>query len=82
MTITPEITVTVVASVATALVSSIVTWYFSKRRYSRMERPITETDIEMEKVKNEIRSEMLGFLLLAILAMGFLGFFALLALTG
>ena len=54
-----DILVNIVVAIFSMVVSSIVTWYFSKRRYSEARDPITEEDIRMEEVKNEFRDKIL-----------------------
>ncbi len=39
---------------------------------------MTESDVEMERTRNEFRDNLLGFLIVAIMALGFFGFMALL----
>ena len=54
---------TIVVAIVSTVVSSIATWQFSKRRYARARKHITEEDIQLERVKNEFRVEMLGFVI-------------------
>ena len=59
------------------VVSAVVTWYFSKRRYSRLAKPITEADIELERVKNEHRGEIVVATVVVIILLVFVGLMAL-----
>ena len=77
ITIDPCILVTGFSMVVSAVVTWFVTWYFSKRRYSRLAKPITEADIELERVKNEHRGEIVGATAVVILMLVIVGFFAL-----
>ena len=68
----------VIAAVSVA-VSSAVTWYFSRRHYTRVERPISEHDIELERVKGKYRalSWIIGGMVIAVLvALGILAYLA------
>ena len=73
--------ITIAVAVVAIGVSSVVTWYFSKRRYSSAHKPVSEGDVELEKAKNEFRSELLVFLFLVALILGGLGFILILALS-
>ena len=80
ITIDPCILVTGVSMVVSAVVTWFVTWYFSKQRYSRLAKPITEADIELERIKNEHRGEILGATALVILMLLFFGLIALMVI--
>ena len=73
ITIDPCILVTGVSMV----VSAVVTWYYSKRRYSRLTKPITEADIELERGENEHRGEIIGATAMVLLMLLLFGLFAL-----
>ena len=81
ITIESDALITIAVAIVSTVVSSIATWQFSKRRYSRVERQITEEEIRLEKVKNEFRAEMLVFLVALAGIMGFLALIAILALS-
>ena len=48
-----SILVTVIPSIITLVVSSLITWYFSRRHYTRVLRPITEVDVALQFEKND-----------------------------
>ena len=77
ITIDPCILVTGFSMVVSAVVTWFVTWYFSKRRYSRLAKPITVADIELERVKNEHRGEIVAATVVVILVLVLVGLFAL-----
>ena len=52
---------TIASSVLSIIATIIVTRHFAKRRNSGAREQITEEDIQMERVKNEHRSEIMGF---------------------
>ena len=79
ITIDPCILVTGVSMVVSAIVTWYVTWYFSKRRYYRPTIPVTEADIELEKVKNQNRAELAGAVFAVISVLAMFGFLALMA---
>ena len=63
-----SILVTVICSV----VSIAVTWWFSKRHYTRPSLPITENDIKMQRIKNDYLTMMLWVVLGALVIGGLL----------
>lgn len=73
ITIESDVLVTIAVAAVSIAISSVVTWHFSKRRYSRAPKPVTEKDLELEKTKNEFRSDMLGFLLVLAMFLGGIG---------
>ena len=81
ITIESDALITIAMAIVSTVVSSIVTWQFSKRRYSRARRQITEEDIRLEKIKKEFQSVMLVFLFVLAMIMGILAFFVVLILS-
>ncbi len=69
------ILITVTSSIVSVVASSLVTWYFSRRHYTRVSRPVTKNDIELQ-------SEKYGFyfmvLFIVLLIGGFFGWISLL----
>ncbi len=53
--------ITVVVAAISTMLSAVVTWYFSKRRYAVPTQSVTPTDLEMEKLRITARSDLLGF---------------------
>ena len=47
------ILITVISSIVSVVASSSVTWYFSRRHYTRVSRPVTENDIKLQSGKHE-----------------------------
>ena len=81
ITLESDALITIVVAIVSTVVSSIATWQFSKRRYTRARKQITEADIQLERVKNEFRVETLGFIVLLALILGVLAFFLILILS-
>lgn len=81
ITIESDALITVAVAIVSTIVSSIATWQFSKRRYPRARKQVTEEEIQLEKVKNEFRSEMLIFLCVLAVIMAFLALFVIIALS-
>ena len=81
ITIESDALLTIAVAVVSTVVSSFITWQYSKRRYSRASKQVTEEDLKLEKVKNEFRSELLVLILFLALIFGVLAFFALLILN-
>ena len=73
----PCVLMTGASIVVSAAVTWYITWYFSKRRYSRPAKQITATDIELERVKNEHRSEIVAGVVLSVFVLTFFGILAL-----
>ena len=74
ITVELDLTSVVVATVS-AGASILATWYFSKRRYVKTHRPVTENDIALEGNKNGFRLSALISLLV------FLSFIAMVVCT-
>ena len=79
ITIELDTLVTILVAVISIIASSVVTWFFSKRHYTKDTFAVNERDIELQKVKNESRETFLTFLLMVILILGVLSFFVMLA---
>ena len=73
ISITPFL-ITVIASIVSVVASGLITWFFSRRHYTRVSRPVTETDIKLQSGKHEFYVAVLSI----VLVMGIL--FALLFL--
>ena len=61
--------VAVVSSAVSILGSALVTWYFSKRHYSRPDRPVTANDIKLRDNENNFRSLVIFLVLVFLLFM-------------
>ena len=66
--------ITIVVGIFCTIVSSVVTWFFSKRHYSKTGVPATDRDVELQKVGLKHQSEIL-VLLIGIGAILILGVF-------
>ena len=71
------ILVTAISSIVSVLVSGFITWYFSRRHYTRVSRPLTEIDVKMQSGKHEFYT---GVLVIVVGMGGLIGFLALLAI--
>ena len=60
ITLESDALITIVVAIVSTLVSSVATWQFSKRRYARARKQVTEEAIQLERVKNEFRVEVPG----------------------
>ena len=47
------ILIAVISSIVSVVASGLITWYFSRRHYTRVSRPVTETDIKLQSGKHE-----------------------------
>ena len=47
------IVIAVVSSIVSVVASGLITWYFSRRYYTRVSRPVTENDIALQSGKHE-----------------------------
>ena len=72
--------ITIVVAVMSIVISSFVTWFFSRRRYSRIAEQITEQSLEMQELKNDFWTEVLRLAVVLVGILGFLGFFVLLVI--
>ena len=54
-----SVLLTVSSTIVSVIVSVAATWYFARRHYTKRTVPITRQEIELEKVKNEFRSDAL-----------------------
>ena len=59
--------VAVVSSVVSILGSAFVTWYFSRRHYTRTPQPVTENDIILRDNENGFRFLVIFFVLLFLM---------------
>ena len=59
ITIDTNIWVTIVIAVLSVLASSLVTWYFSRRHYSRPSESNTEHDVALMNAKRELVTSVL-----------------------
>ena len=57
---TSNILITLIASLASVVISVVATWYFSKSHYTRRPHPVTENDIRMEEISHAFRTKALG----------------------
>ena len=57
-------------SLVSAVISVATTWYFSKRHYAGVPRPITEEDILMQEAKNEFRFKIAGGIIPGMIVVG------------
>ena len=80
ITIESDVLVTVLVAAVSILASSLVTWLFSRRYYRRNPGPPTQSELEMEKTKNEFRENVLAFLAFVITLLAILGLFPLLVI--
>ena len=67
ITIELDTLITILVGLISIIASSVVTLFFSRRHYSRSTNAITETDLEFQKIRNEGRSELPGFLLVVLI---------------
>ena len=81
ITLESDALITIAVAIVSTVVSSIATWQFSKRRYSGMNKPITEKELELEKVKNQFRSEFLAFIIVLVIALGIFAIFMMMIFT-
>ena len=72
--------ITIVVGAASTILSGVATWFFAKRRYAVQTGPVTEKDLEMEKLRIQSRSDVLGFILALAFGLRMLAFIALLFL--
>ena len=70
------ILVTVIASIISIALSGVITWYFSKRHYTRSSQPVTENDIKLQSQRYEF---YVAVLFIVLFLGGFLGFLITLA---
>ena len=75
ITIETDMLITVLVGIFSTVISAVVTWFFSKRHYSKIAASITEMDLELQRVKNESKSEVLVFIFLLVLVIGMLAVF-------
>ena len=69
------ILITAISSIVSVVASALITWYFSRRHYTRVSRPVTENDLKLQAGKHEFWTAVLiAFLLIG----GFFGFMSLL----
>jgi hypothetical protein len=47
------IVIAVISSIVSVVTSGLITWYFSRRHYTRVSRPVTETDIKLQSGKHD-----------------------------
>ena len=71
----------IVIAAVSIIISSLVTWYFSRRHYGRTERPVSNHDIELEKVKGEYRLGIWVIATMLIVVVLIIGVFGYLAYT-
>ena len=68
------ILITAFLSLVSIVSSAIITWYFSRRHYTRTTRPVTENDVVLQQNNNEFKLAaiiMIGFLLvISIMILG------------
>ena len=69
------ILVAAVSSLVSIAGSAVFTWYFSKRHYTRRDRPITENDILLQQSNNSFRA-------FALMIIGFFLFLSLIIMAG
>ena len=69
------ILVTAIASIISVVVSGVITWYFSRRHYTRASQTVRENDIKLQSGKHEF---YFGVLLIVLLFGGSFGFLFLL----
>ena len=74
---TTTILIAVISSIVSVVASGLITWYFSRRYYTRDLGPVTDKDIELQAGKHEF---YLGLILFIFLIGGFFGFMALLVI--
>ena len=68
------IVIAVISSIVSVVASGLITWYFSRRHYTRVSRPVTETDIKLQSGKHEF------YLWVVLVVVGIGGFLGLMAL--
>ena len=66
--------ITIVVAMASTILSAGATWYFSKRRYAATTGPITDNDLELEKLRIQSRPDLLGFIIILTFVGGLLAF--------
>ena len=59
ITVDSNIWITIVIAVLSVLASSLVTWYFSRRHYSRPQEPNTEHDVALMNAKRDLVTSVL-----------------------
>ena len=55
--------ITVISSIVSVVASGLITWHFSRRHYTRVSRPVTETDIKLQSGKHEFYVAVLSIVL-------------------
>ena len=70
------ILIAVISSIVSVVASGLITWYFSRRYYTRVSRPVTENDIALQSGKHDF---YLAVLFIVLFIGGGLGFLVLLA---
>ena len=78
LTIELDILVTIAVGIASIAVSSLATWYFSRRYYLKSEEArAAQNNPELEMVKTVARSSALALIVTALVFMAIIGFYAL-----
>ena len=72
------IVVAVISSIVSVVASGLITWYFSRRHYTRVSRPVTENDIKLQSGKHEFYFAVLS---IVFVMGGVFGFLFLIVLT-
>ena len=76
-----SILVTTIFSIVTMVVSSLTTWYFSRRHYTRVLMPITEADVALQSMKNNFYIRALWIVSYTVLIIfGTFGIYALMVI--
>ena len=67
--------IAVISSMVSVVASGLITWYFSRRHYTRVSRPVTENDIALQSGKHDF------YLAVLCIVLGIGGFLGLMALV-